>query len=53
MKFTPVEDCVVVLILGSDTAGMQTFPLKAGIEYQVTITEDQFIFKSEGTTRIE
>ena len=53
MKFTPSAGCYVYVRLGLDSSGAGEFELKAGIEYTVTISEDQFIFKTEGKSRIE
>ncbi|KLL03328.1 MAG: hypothetical protein MRECE_19c010 [Mycoplasmataceae bacterium CE_OT135] len=53
IKFTPNADCSVILKLDVNSPGTKDLDLKAGTEYEVTINQSQFIFKSQGTTRIE
>jgi hypothetical protein len=51
-KYTPKVDCTVILKLDKDSSGERDLDLTAGTEYTVTISETQFIFKSEGKTKL-
>jgi len=53
MKYTVKKACSVVLKLDVNSEATKDLDLKAGTEYTVTISESQFIFKSEGTTKLE
>ncbi|KLL03218.1 MAG: hypothetical protein MRECE_23c004 [Mycoplasmataceae bacterium CE_OT135] len=53
IKFTPSADCSVILKLDVNSSGTKDLDLKAGTEYEVTINQSQFIFKNQGTSRIE
>jgi len=52
IKFTSQTDCSTILKLDVNSSGTRDLNLEAGIEYEVTISETQFIFKSEGRTRL-
>lgn len=54
MKWTPSVNCRVFLYLDvNDTRAIgNQLDLTAGTEYEVTISETQFIFRSEGRTRL-
>ena len=53
MKYTVKKACSEVLKLDVNSEATKDLDLKAGTEYTVTISESQFIFKSEGTTKLE
>ena len=42
----------MILKLDVGSTAENTFDLTAGVEYEVTISETTFIFKSEGKTKI-
>jgi hypothetical protein len=42
----------MILKLDKNSSAEKTFDLKEGVEYEVTISETQFIFKSEGKTKL-
>ncbi|CAG8540019.1 17042_t:CDS:1, partial [Racocetra persica] len=51
-KFTPSANCSVLLKLDVSSSEIKDLDLKAGVEYTVTITETQFIFKEQDRTKI-
>ncbi|KLL03536.1 MAG: hypothetical protein MRECE_14c016 [Mycoplasmataceae bacterium CE_OT135] len=48
-----LTDCSVILKLDVNSGETKDLDLKTGEEYEVTINQSQFIFKSKGTTRLE